>query len=174
MHWNIYISLIFFGNLKGIWILLWININQDNLKSHCLLHGAVKWMVQIKFALKKSVFPKEWKWVQTCSSGQRGGLLRSSVPGGWPAAATLQGGLHAPERSVRGVGQDATQQWRLRGGGLWYCDRWVCCAFSITALLIVKSPDVVLYIQCSPPLTEFIFLIFLSDSHPARHLLHHL
>lgn len=77
----------------------------------------------------KSFGMKIWKMkislsILLLSSEQWSGLLWSSVPGCWPTAGTLQTGLHPPEGSLGAAGQDATQQQRLRGGGLWYCNRW--------------------------------------------------
>lgn len=72
-----------------------------------------------------------WSILCMLSSGQWGGLLWPSVPGGWPAAGTLQGGLQPPERPVGAAGQNLPRQQCVRGGSLWYCYR---CVFVYASL----------------------------------------
>lgn len=93
------------------------------------------------------------------SSEQWSGLLWSSVPGGWPASGTLQTGLHPPEGSVGTAGKNATQQQRLRRGGLGYCNRCITL-FSTTVLFDIKPSN------CSSlsPILQLSEVIFPSSS----------
>jgi len=107
------------------------------------------------------------------SSGEWGGLLWPSVPGGWPAARTLQGGLLPPEGSAGAAGPHFPgQQWR-RGRGLWYFNRCVCICmhllvFHSHTLCYEAYPSLYLDHQCK------LCFIFLSDSQHAGHLLYYL
>lgn len=109
------------------------------------------------------------------SSGKWGGLLWPSVPGGWPAAGTLQGGLLPPEGSVGAAGQDLARQQCLRGGGLWYCNRcvfvYICvciCLFSTATPFVIKPFHCC---TCTPSMQSSIHWSYFSSSSVIHSLL---
>ena len=112
-------------------------------------------------------------------TGEWGGLLWPSVPGGWPAAGTLQGGLLPAEGTNGAAGQGLSGQHCLRGGGLWHRHRWVFVhihymyvCFSATLIITpVLYKLFYLHIFNAAFSSLDICVIFLSDSQPTGHLL---